>query len=487
MTSNDPCATPATATSNPVTITTTVLTSTTNTTICINQLPYTWNGNTYTAAGSYNVTLAGMGGCDSIATLNLTVDPSITPVFTITTSICSGTTPPLLPTTSDNGITGTWNPATVSNTASATYTFTPDAGQCATVTAIDITVSISPTLIIANPTAVCAPGTADITAPSVTSGSDPGLTYTYWNNAAATVSLANPSSISVSGTYYIQATTIDGCTVTKPVIVTINPIPTAVLTGEGSMCAGSTKTLTVNFTGNAPFQLIYTDGTTSYTVNSINSSVYQFNVAPVVNSTYTISSISDGNCTNTGNSSSVNVTVEQPIVGIRYPDVTAFSNVPVQLTARNLGTDYTYNWNPPIGLSNPLVANPIFNYDRQTEYTIALTSDAGCIVVDTLLVKMINQEPIDKSDLFVPKAWSPDGDGHNDKLFPIPVNIKELKYFRVFNRWGQLMFETNVLLNGWDGMFKGQPQVSDTYTWTVEAIGDDGKYYKRSGNSVLLR
>ena len=117
-----------------------------------------------------------------------------------------------------------------------------------------------------------------------------------------------------------------------------------------------------------------------------------------------------------------------------------------------------------------------------------MTSGLGCTTVDTLLVKMLFDGPLDtESDIFVPKAWSPNNDGHNDKLFPIPVKIKELKYFRIFNRWGQLVFETNILRNGWDGIFHGQPQVMDTYTWTLEAIGEDGKYFKRAGNSVLVR
>jgi gliding motility-associated-like protein len=87
----------------------------------------------------------------------------------------------------------------------------------------------------------------------------------------------------------------------------------------------------------------------------------------------------------------------------------------------------------------------------------------------------------------VPNAWSPNNDGSNDKLFPLTINIKELYYFRVFNRWGQLMFETNKLGEGWDGIYNGKPQVQDVYTWTVEAIGLDGVYYKQSGNSILLR
>ena len=57
----------------------------------------------------------------------------------------------------------------------------------------------------------------------------------------------------------------------------------------------------------------------------------------------------------------------------------------------------------------------------------------------------------------------------------------------MFNRWGQLVFETNIIGHGWDGIFKGVQQVMDVYTWTVEAIGEDGRYIKRAGNSVLLR
>ena len=124
----------------------------------------------------------------------------------------------------------------------------------------------------------------------------------------------------------------------------------------------------------------------------------------------------------------------------------------------------------------------MFNYDKTTEYTIRHTSPNGCTVVDTLLVKVKLEE-----DIYVPKAWSPDNNGHNDKLRPMTQNIRELKYFRIFNRWGQLVFETNTLGVGWDGIFKGKPQVIDVYTWTAEAVGVSGTIIKRSGNSVLLR
>jgi hypothetical protein len=72
-------------------------------------------------------------------------------------------------------------------------------------------------------------------------------------------------------------------------------------------------------------------------------------------------------------------------------------------------------------------------------------------------------------------------------LLPILVNIATLKYFRIYNRWGQLVFETNIKGLGWNGIFKNKPGVTDVYSWTLEAIGTDGKLIKRSGKSLLLR
>jgi gliding motility-associated-like protein len=390
-------------------------------TVCAGQLPYTWNGQSLTAAGDYTATLTNTAGCDSIATLHLIVNPQ-------------------------------------------------------------------PILLITNPAAICATGTIDLTAAAITNGSTNGLTYTYWANAAGTVALANASNVAIGGTYYIKGTTAEGCSIIQPVTVSFFPVPTAILSGSGIICEGSSRTLTVNLSGTAPFQLVYTDGTTSTTVNSISTNSYQFTVTPQANTTYTITSITDANCSNTASGSSATITIDPATRGIRYTDVVAVANVPRTLTARILGNDYSYNWTPATGLSDPSINNPVFLYDRQTEYWIEMTSANGCTTVDTLLVKMLVEGPLDnESDIFVPKAWSPNNDGHNDKLFPIPVKIKELKYFRIFNRWGQLVFETNILRNGWDGIFHGQPQVMDTYTWTLEAIGEDGKYFKRAGNSVLVR
>ena len=163
-------------------------------------------------------------------------------------------------------------------------------------------------------------------------------------------------------------------------------------------------------------------------------------------------------------------------------------NQSTALSARFLGNNYTYLWTPAEGLNVNTVRTPIFNHDKEMQYLISIISNGGCITVDTLRV-MLRQAipPTCTPNIFVPKAWSPNKDGHNDKLFPFVVCMKEIKYFRVYNRWGELMFQTNVIGNGWDGLYKGQLQGMDVYTWTVEAIGVDNKYYQRSGSSILLR
>ncbi|HYM95199.1 MAG TPA: gliding motility-associated C-terminal domain-containing protein, partial [Chitinophagaceae bacterium] len=187
-------------------------------------------------------------------------------------------------------------------------------------------------------------------------------------------------------------------------------------------------------------------------------------------------------------STTATVTVAPIAVPMRYPTITVNANTATQLNARSLGSNYTYQWAPPAGLNAYNTISPIFNYDRPSEYMITITSDKGCSVTDTLLVKInpIDAPPITE-DIFVPKAWSPNGDGHNDLLRPLPVNMRELKFFRIFNRWGELVYESNAFGQGWNGIYKGKPQVMDTYTWIAEGVGLSGKIIKRTGNSVLLR
>ena len=185
-------------------------------------------------------------------------------------------------------------------------------------------------------------------------------------------------------------------------------------------------------------------------------------------------------CSQLQNISTQNISVIAPINNLRYPTVNALTYKPQPLSARDIGTNYT--WKPAHGLSNINTYNPIFNDNREQQYVINILLPSGCKIYDTLLVRIFED-----GDIFVPKAFTPNNDGHNDNLYPLIVGTTQLKMFRIFNRWGQLMFETTTPKYGWNGLFNNNPQPMDTYTWTVEAIGFNGKLIRRSGNSVLIR
>ena len=166
----------------------------------------------------------------------------------------------------------------------------------------------------------------------------------------------------------------------------------------------------------------------------------------------------------------------------RLNNIIAVKSIAKPVFARD--TAKAWLWTPPTGLSDTSAFNPSATLLAAQEYLIKTTLKNGCIVTDTLLVKVAEDTRI-----HVPKAFTPNGDGQNDRLFPILVGIDELKYFRVYNRWGNLVYETRQagLLGGWDGTYKGQKQPMETFVWVAEGVDALGKTIKASGNTLLIR
>ena len=108
-------------------------------------------------------------------------------------------------------------------------------------------------------------------------------------------------------------------------------------------------------------------------------------------------------------------------------------------------------------------------------------TEEGCFALDTINIKVFKTNP----DIFVPNAFAPSG--KNKVLRPIPVGISRIDYFQVFNRWGQLVFQTTESGKGWDGTISGKPQDSGTYVWMVRGTDFTGKIVMRKGTAVLIR
>jgi hypothetical protein len=135
-----------------------------------------------------------------------------------------------------------------------------------------------------------------------------------------------------------------------------------------------------------------------------------------------------------------------------------------------------------MGLSSSSVDNPIFNYNREIDYSIKIETNAGCITYDFQLVRIFVI-----ADIQVPKAFSPNGDSHNDNLDVFLIGIKQLNFFKVFNRWGQLVFETTDERKRWDGTVKGVKQPAESYVWIGEGEDLKGNKILKRGQFILVR
>jgi gliding motility-associated-like protein len=185
-------------------------------------------------------------------------------------------------------------------------------------------------------------------------------------------------------------------------------------------------------------------------------------------------------CTSTD---SVLISLATAPANIRYTTLGAFPWQQLQLQARNIG-GISFQWLPNVGLNNNTISNPVFYYSQTQEYTVRINTGSGCIVVDTQLVQIKG-----KKGIYVPRGFTPNGDGNNDRLYPILVGIKQLNYFKIYNRWGNLLFETTSGKpeDGWDGTFKGKKQPVETYTWVVEGIDIDNITIRKNGNTLLIQ
>jgi gliding motility-associated-like protein len=178
-----------------------------------------------------------------------------------------------------------------------------------------------------------------------------------------------------------------------------------------------------------------------------------------------------------------------PIVSVYAGrDTSVVRNQPLQLlvTTSNIPVTSTYKWTPNIGLNNDTIPNPIATLNITADsikYKIRVTRPEGCFGEDEIVVRVFSTEP----DIFVPTGFTPNHDGKNDILKPITVGITRLDYFRIYNRWGQLVFETNEFEKGWDGTLNGIEQASGTFVFVTQGVDYKGKVVFRKGTCVLIR
>lgn len=427
------------------------------------------------------------GLCATTTTQTITINPNITPTFNQVGPFCNGSNIPALPNTSLNGYTGSWSPA-INNTATTTYTFSPAPGLCATNT--------NSTIVVNNPS-------QSLTSVSVCSNALPYL----WNglsiNNGGQHQALFTNSVGCDSTAILNLTVLNVLTSTSNVSICQNQTPyywnglslsssgmnTVTLTSSLGCDSLAILNLTVNpmpqvsFTANiqdgcAPVEVFFTSG------NANPGGTCQWNLGNgvVLNScgnvtgTYNSFGCYDVTLQVTSANGCITSVTQEDLVCVNPQPIASFSVNPQQLsnvesTANFTNTSIGHSssfWDFGDGSGTSTQEHPSHSYPEQAGnyyVTLVVANSHGCTDTATQLIVVENQVIF-----YVPNTFTPDGDLFNPSFLPIFTAGYDNYNFNlvIFNRWGEMVFESNDARYGWDGTYGGMPSPDGTYIWQIQ-------------------
>jgi len=457
-----------------------------------NGISGTWSpaiNNTATTTYTFTPTA---GICATTQTMSISINLPTLPSFTQVGPFCIGNTISALPTSSTNGISGTWAPA-INNTVTTTYTFTPTAGLCATTQTMNIVISQNTTPTFSQVGPFC----SGVTIPPLPTNSINGVAGTW-----------SPAINNTATTTYTYTPTAGLCATTQTMSITITPNSVPLFTQVGPFCSGATISPLPTSSTNG------ISGTWSPAINNVATSTYTFSptlitgecastqtmsiiISPIITSTrsevvcvselpflwngisyngagiYSYYTVTAGGCDSTA---ILNLSISPIPLTSFIPSISLFTESPqlVAFTNTSVGAA-TYSWDFGDGAfsseDNPehLYAE---NSNGQTITLVAVSSE-GCI--GTYQVSIEFEEGL---IFYIPNTFTPDQDEHNQTFRPIftsgfdPYNYEML----IFNRWGEIIFETHDVTYGWDG----------TYSFTNSTCQDGVYSYKITFKNPVL-
>lgn len=280
----------------------------------------------------------------------------------------------------------------------------------------------------------------------------------------------------VPGVYfYFLNQTVNGCvSAIDSIQVIVHPKPNILVTPiDTSICPRDS--IVYHAAVDDPFATVTWLPTANLNVTTGLSTVAH----PVADVTYMAIASNMFNCTDTA-FSVVNV-YPAALISVQVTDsVTIYTGESYQI--QPLTNCSSFAWFPPQDLSNPYIADPTATPQISTVYIVTGVTENGCIARDSVYFH-VN----DDNTYGMPNAFAP-GTGGNNQFKMIVDGIAKLNYFRVYNRWGELVFETKNITEGWDGTYKGDPQPFGVYVYDIQAVSAlTGKLKTMRGNVTLLR
>jgi len=302
-----------------------------------------------------------------------------------------------------------------------------------------------------------------------------GLHYSW--TPASTIgnpNIPNPMARPASTTTYQVVATIGRCTATDDVKVTTIPYPKANAGNDTAVCFKTSAQLHAIMNGSS---FTWSGTSTLDNPTSLNPVA-----SPRNTSSYVLSVFDNKGCPKPGRDT-VTITVFPKVNAFAGNDTAVVVGQPLQFNASG---GEAYSWSPRTSLNRDDINNPIGLYNGSFDsitYRVLVTDANNCSDSDFIKVAVFRTNP----QIFVPTAFTPNSDGKNDVFRPIAVGITKIEYFRVFNRWGQLVFSTTTDEYGWDGKIGGKDQATGTFVWLVKGVDYTGKAVFAKGTVTLIK
>ncbi|MES2849787.1 MAG: M12 family metallo-peptidase [Bacteroidota bacterium] len=307
-----------------------------------------------------------------------------------------------------------------------------------------------------------------------------GNTYKWYKGTTILNAETNPVlTTGNAGSYQLLVTNANGCLSKSAVAnIIVNPLPDSVISPfpTFSLCQGGTTKLEVKpATNNATYswyngsQLIANTAENFFTVTQSGS--YAAGIKNNVTG-----------CESTSEATTVNM-IPPPTI-FAGNDTLLATGQPYRLHAfetSTLGVTH-YEWSPSTGLDNPNIASPVATLLADQLYTVKGIHPLGCYGTATIKFTVYKGPA-----MYVPNAFSPNGDGTNDLLKCFAVGLQSFKYFDIYNRAGERVFRTTNPGTGWDGFYKGTPVDPGAFVWVAEGVDYNGKPMSQKGTVVVLR
>ncbi len=429
---------------------------------------------TFTNLTNFDVTLISSSsfGCADTVTQTITVHPLPVASVRPDTAICIGEAVQLF---ASGGIRYQWQPSASLNsdtiadpvatpTATTNYTITViDVNSCRDDENVAITVNPLPPTNAGVDTYICEGDSYQLNGTG-------GISF-IWSpgNLVSDSTIANPTTTPAdTTTYFLTSFNQFGCKNMDSITLAVQHPINLTVSEDQDLCEG--KSLVLTASGGLYYEWLPSGG-------QPNNTGPEYTVSPVVSTTYTVSISND--CFSA--SGSIDVTVHGlPFVDAGVDD-SMIRDEFVFLKGTSTGID-NY-WSPPAGLDDPQSLGTRASPFNTTTYTLTSVSEYGCEAIDSVKidVRVVNL-------LLIPTAFSPNGDGVNDIYKIIKVlNVERLLDFKIFNRWGQIVFETTDINIGWDGTFKDERQELAVYVFYIKALNRDGEIITKEGNVTLVR